>query len=210
MVASIPNDIFQFSTYAAVHAGFKDGQPQTANLSSHGTDGLGIYENGDILAFQDDEAHAVRPNGDVVPADAQARLVFAMVTVFQPTFRIEVPSLTLDQLQELFQEPTLQIGRGVNTYVPFKLVGKFESVELKQGGSLRGVSGQVFGFVVPQWMKSISGPRVHACFVEEERKGAGVVMDFEMDEKTVVRFAKCGRFHLGFPQGDRWEDLRLK
>ncbi|CAI6305404.1 unnamed protein product [Periconia digitata] len=210
MVGSIPNDIFQFSTYSALNAGFKDGQPQTANLSSHGSDGLGVYENGNILVFQDGEAHAIRPNGDIVPADSQARLIFVMVTIFQPTFRIEVPSLSLESVQEIFQEPALQLGRGVNTYVPFKVVGKFSSVEFKEAGSLRDVSGQLFGFVVPEWMRSVSGPRVHACFLNEDGKKGGLVTDFEMEGKTELRFAKCGRFHLGFPQGDRWEDLRLK
>lgn len=44
MVGSIPNDIFQFSTLAAHTAGFNSGQPRTADLTSHGTDGIGIYE----------------------------------------------------------------------------------------------------------------------------------------------------------------------
>ena len=210
MVASIPNDIFQFSTYSALTAGFKSGQPQTANLSSHGTDGLGVYEDGSIMAFQDGEAYNLRPNGDVVPADMQARLIFAMVTIFKPTFRIEVPSLSFEQLKEILAEPSLQLGRGVNTYVPFKVVGKFATVEFEHAGERKNVEGQLFGFVVPEWMRSVSGPRVHACFVEEGGKSGGLVTDFEVEEKTGLLFAKCGRFHLGFSQGNEWENLRLK
>ena len=59
MVASIPNDIFQFGTTAATAAGFAHGQPSTADLTSHGTDGIGSFEDGRLMILNNGEAHAL-------------------------------------------------------------------------------------------------------------------------------------------------------
>jgi alpha-acetolactate decarboxylase len=208
MVGTIPNDIFQFSTFAAHTAGFNTGQPRTADLTSHGTDGLGIYENGTLMILLDRQAYSVRKDGTVVPAPMDARLPFAMVTVYQPTYRIQLPSLSLESLEDLISSSELGPAKGINTLMPFKITANFASVRLEQGGELAGI-GKVFGFVVPKWMRDISGPRIHAHFLDEDETRGGKIEGFEVDEDVTLGFAKCGRFHLGFPQVPEWEDVRL-
>ena len=209
MVGSIPNDIFQFSTFAALSAGFNTGQPRTADLTSHGTDGIGIYEDGSLMVLVDRQAYAIRKQGTAVPAPQDARLPFAMVTIFQPTYRVQLPSLTFEGLEDLISSTELGPAKGINTIIPFKIVGAFASIVLEPGGTRTGVEGTVFGFVVPKWMKDISGPRIHAHFVDESGNKGGRVSDFEIEEAVTLSFAKCGRFHLGFPQGPEWEDMKL-
>jgi alpha-acetolactate decarboxylase len=209
MVGSIPNDIFQFSTHAALTAGFNTGQPRTADLTSHGTDGIGVYEDGTIMILLDQQAYAIRKDGTVVPAPMTARLPFAMVTIFQSTYRVQLPSLDLEGLEDLIASSELGPAKGINTLMPFKISGTFTLIALEQGGSLTGVEGTIFGFVVPKWMREISGPRIHAHFLNEEETKGGLVTDFEVAEKVTLGFAKCGRFHLGFPQGPEWEDVKL-
>lgn len=209
MVGSIPNDIFQFSTLAAHTAGFNSGQPRTADLTSHGTDGIGIYEDGNLMILLDGQAYAVRKEGTAVPAPLQERLPFAMVTVFQPTHRIQLSALTLDDLEELMSSTELGPARGVNTLMPFKITTIFTSMSLEQGGHHTNIGGTVFGFIVPKWMREISGPRIHAHFLDEEESKGGRVESFEVDGGVTLGFAKCGRFHLGFPQVPEWEDVRL-
>ncbi|KAF2826638.1 alpha-acetolactate decarboxylase [Ophiobolus disseminans] len=209
MVGSIPNDIFQFSTYAALNAGFNTGQPRTADLTSHGTDGIGSYEDGNLMILIDRQAYAIRKDGTVVPGPQDSRLPFAMVTIFQPTYRVQLPSLSFEGLEDLISSSELGPAKGINTLVPFKISGTFASVALEQGGTRTGVDGTVFGFVVPKWMKDISGPRIHAHFVDESETKGGSVSDFEIEEAVTLGFAKCGRFHLGFPQGPEWEDVKL-
>lgn len=63
MVASIPNDVFQFSTYAALKAGFNQGQPRTADLTSHGSDGIGVYEDGSLMMLKSGQAYAIAKDG---------------------------------------------------------------------------------------------------------------------------------------------------
>lgn len=209
MVGSIPNDIFQFSTHSALAEGFNTGQPRTADLTSHGSDGIGVYEDGTLMMLIDRQAYAIRKDGTVVPGPQNARLPFAMVTVFQPTYRVQLPSLSFEGLDDLTSSEELGPARGINTLVPFKIVGRFASVSLEQGGSQTGVEGTIFGFVVPKWMKDISGPRIHAHLIDESETKGGRVSDFEIEEAVTLGFAKCGRFHLGFPQGPEWEDVKL-
>jgi alpha-acetolactate decarboxylase len=209
MVASIPNDIFQFSTYAALTAGFNHGQPSTADLTTHGTHGIGVYEDGTLMLLKDKLAFSISKDGKVKPAPMQARLPFAMVTIYQPTFRVKISSATLDSLDALVSSDDFGPAKGVNTLMPIMIAGRFESIDFADGPSKRKIDGTVFGFVVPAWMKHISGPRIHACFLDASEEVGGMVTDFEMAEDAVASFAKCGRWHLGFPQGEEWEGMKL-
>lgn len=209
MVGSIPNDIFQFSTFAAHTAGFNTGQPRTADLTSHGTDGIGIYEDGTLMILLDSQAYTVRKDGAAVPAPMDDRLPFAMVTIYQPTYRIQLSSLTFDDLEELISSSELGAARGVNTLMPFKITTIFTSMTLEQGGRRANVGGTIFGYIVPKWMREISGTRIHAHFLDEEEGKGGRVESFEVEGGVTLGFAKSGRFHLGFPQGPEWEDVRL-
>lgn len=209
MVGSIPNDIFQFSIYAALNAGFHTGQPRTADLTSHGTDGIGVYEDGTLMILKDKQAHAISKHGTAKPAPMDARLPFAMVTVYQPSFRLKVPSITLESFDELVSSSELGPAKGVNTVMPFRIAGRFDSLDFADGAPRKAIDGTIFGFVVPAWMKHISGERIHAHFLDASEEVGGEVVDFRMNEEAVLSFAKCGRFHLGFPQGEEWEETKL-
>ncbi|KAH7396450.1 alpha-acetolactate decarboxylase [Pyrenochaeta sp. MPI-SDFR-AT-0127] len=208
MVDSVPNDIFQFSTYAALKAGFNQGQPRTADLSSHGTDGIGNYENDSLMIFKDGKAHILAQNGTASPAPLESRLLFAMVTTYQPTFRAKVPFVTLEDLDELISSSEFGPAKGVNTLMPFRITGVFESVDLDQC-TKQNIAGSLFGFVIPAWMKQISGPRIQAHFIDANEEIGGRVADFIMADEATLSFAKCARFHLGFPQGEVWEAMKL-
>jgi alpha-acetolactate decarboxylase len=210
MVASIPNDIFQFSTYSALAAGFTLGQPRTSDLTTHGTDGLGVYEDGSLMILLDEQACAIRKEGTVVPAPMNDRLAFAMVTIFRPTHHVELPELSFEGLEELMESSELGPARGINTIMPFKMRAKFSSVSLGTGGTLSAIEGTIFGFVVPKWMRDTCGPRIQAYFLNEDESKSGRVEGFEIDEAVNLGFAKCGRFHLGFPQAPEWEDVKIQ
>lgn len=209
MVASIPNEIFQFSTHAALHAGFNTGQPRTADLTSHGTHGIGIYEDGSLMLLKDKQAHAIQRNGRATLALANSRLPFAMVTVYEPSFRVKISDASMDALEALVSSNEFGPAKSVNTLTPFKIAGRFEYVELAESPTQTHVDGTMFGFIIPEWMKAISGPRIHAHFLDANEESGGKVVGFGMAEDAVLSFAKCGRFHLGFPQGKEWEDVKL-
>ncbi|KAF1847834.1 alpha-acetolactate decarboxylase [Cucurbitaria berberidis CBS 394.84] len=209
MVGSIPNDIFQFSIYTALNAGFNTGQPRTADLTTHGTDGIGVYEDGSLMMLKDGQALTISKNGRVRAAPMDARLPFAMVTIYQPNFHLKVRSLTLESFDELISSSELGPAKCLNTLMPFKIAGRFASIDFADGAPRSKIDGTIFGFVVPAWMKLISGERIHAHFLDASEEIGGEVTEFQMDEEAVLSFAKCGRFHLGFPQGEEWEEMKL-
>lgn len=221
MVASIPNDIFQYSLITAVTAGLTNGGPIPPMLTSHGTHGIGIFSNTDnSLVLLDSVAYCIGSDGRAQPAPRDANLPFTMVTVFAPTFRAELSGgLKKDGLRDLFASGG-KIPSGKNTPMPFRIEGAFSSVEVgkhtlqEQGQAaqtLKDVKGTIFGFVVPSWAQGISGKGVQSYFLSAEddngvRRG-GYVKDFEAGGKIRVDWAKCGRFHLGFPQTEEWETV---
>ncbi|CAO2647098.1 Nn.00g080200.m01.CDS01 [Neocucurbitaria sp. VM-36] len=209
MTGSIPNDIFQFNIYAALNAGFNTGQPRTADLTSHGTDGIGVYEDGNLMLLKDGQAYAIAKNGTARTAPMDARLPFAMVTVYEPSFRLKIPWVTLETLDELISSSELGPAKGINTIMPFKIAGRFDFVDFADGAGRKKIDGTVLGFVVPAWMKHMSGERIHAHFLDASEEVGGEVTDFRMNEEAVLSYAKCGRFHLGFPQGENWEEMKL-
>ncbi|KAH9882681.1 hypothetical protein J1614_000917 [Plenodomus biglobosus] len=209
MSPSIPNDIYQFSTVSAIHAGFNSGQPTTSDLTTHGTHGIGIYENGSFMLLKDSRAFSISKAGVAQPAQPYARLPWAMVTVYEPSFKVKVGGVTSDTLDALVSGDEFGPAKGVNTLMPFLIAGRFTSIEFTDGPRRSAVDGTLFGFVVPEWMKGICGPRIHAYFLDAGEEVGGRVEDFMMQGEGVLGFAKCGRFHLGFPQGEEWEGLKL-
>ncbi|KAJ4350228.1 uncharacterized protein N0V89_008849 [Didymosphaeria variabile] len=223
MVASIPNDIFQFSTWTAVQKGFSTGQPRAADLTSHGTDGIGVFEHGYLMLLLNRQAYAISHAGNATPAMANDRLCFAMVTVFQPLRLIEIArgtSMSYTGLEELLASTeALPAVGGMNSILPFKIKGIFTNVNLllknsTQKRQVKRMKGTLFGYRVPAWMESISGPKLHCHLMGVESDNddlttGGRVESFEAVVDPHIGVGKCGRFHLGFPQGEAWESVAL-
>jgi len=218
MAPSIPNDIYQYSLQSAYRAGLKEGGPPVAFLTNHGTHGLGIFEAeeedsdsntnpqqsrpNDMIQI-DSTAYSLDSDGVATPAGRGDTMPFTMVTVFSPAQRAKPPvRTTKDQVQALFQR------NGKNTPMPFRVTGTFKYINTQQR-TYWDVSGTVFGFCIPSWQKDVSGDGLQCGFLSQDKKSGGRVVDFETGDGAVVEWAKCGRFHLGFPQDEEYEELRL-
>ncbi|KAK5113942.1 hypothetical protein LTR62_003065 [Meristemomyces frigidus] len=211
--ASIPNDIYQYSLRTAYDAGLKEGGPPVAFLTNHGTHGIGIFE-----AEEDDDgtelppkdmiqidsvAYSLDQDGVAERADKSDQMPHTLVCVFQPGQRVKLPAGTaFKRVLELFSSKTK------NTPCPFRITGPFRYMGTKQATHWD-VKGTVFGFCIPSWQKEVSGEGLQSCYLSEDKKRGGRVVDFEIGEGAVLEFAKCGRFHLGFPQDDEYEQLRI-
>ena len=203
MPASIPNDIYQFSLLSALNAGLKDGGPPVAFLTNHGTHGIGVFEDEESDVIQiDSVAYSIDDNGTATKADQEDTMPFVMVTVFKPVQRVKPPKgTTRKKVMEVFEY-------GKNTPMPFRITGSFRYISTKQQ-TYWDVKGTIFGYAIPRWQKEVSGEGFQACFLAEDKKKGGRVNDFETGEGAVLEWAKCGRFHLGFPQDEEYEALRL-
>ena len=204
MAKSIPNDIFQFSLHSAYNAGLKDGGPPVAFLTNHGNHGIGVFEDEESELIQvDGVAYSIDKDGDVEPADKEDQLPFVMVTIFDPKKRVKPPpSTTSKKLKEVFEA-------GKNTTMPFRLKGSFKYINTQQQ-TYWDVKGTIFGFCIPNWQGHISGEGLQSCFLAEDKAKGGRVSNFETGEGALLEWAKCGRLHLGFPQDDEFEQLRLE
>lgn len=218
MVAFIPNDVFQFSTYTAVHKGFNIGQPRAADLTSHGTDGIGTFENGNLMTLLDGEVYTIDTNNHTKTAPLHEKLSFAMVTVFRPVRVVKSAksSMSMMGMRELLGSSEVLPGiGGANSILPFKIRGTFTSLKLAGGEEEDhgGIEGTVFGFRVPAWLEGISGTELHCHFVGDEtgsgKRVGAKVETFVVGGDAVIGVGKCGRFHLGFPQGEEWEGVEL-
>jgi len=215
MPNSIPNDIYQYSLRSAYIAGLKDGGPPVAFLTNHGTHGVGFFEDDEDEREQrgssyrpndmiqiDSVAYTIDRDGKAKQADRGEQMPHTMVCVFQPTQRVKPPVRTTKaKVLDVFQ-------RGKNTPMPFRIVGLFKYLNTQQE-TYWDVKGTIFGYAIPGWQKDVSGEGLQCCFLDDGKKVGGRVLDFETGEGAVLEWAKCGRFHLGFPQDEEYEELRL-
>lgn len=208
MPNSIPNDIYQYSLFSAYNAGLKTGGPPVAFLTNHGTHGSGYFESTssarpDDMIQLDSTAYAISKDGSAKPADRGACMSHTSVVVFQPTHRFKAPPGTSSTK---IKEEVFSMGR--NTPMPFRVEGAFKSITTEQK-NYEDVKGTIFGFVIPIWQKEVSGDGLVCCFLSSDKTKGGRVKEFETGEAVEVDWAKCGRFHLGFPQDDEYEQLKI-
>jgi len=213
MPNSIPNDIYQYSLRSAYAAGLRDGGPPVAFLTNHGTHGVGFFEDDEDEASShnyrpndmiqiDSVAYSLDKNGKAEKADRGLQMPFTMVTVFQPAQRVKPPVGTgSKKVIEVFQH-------NKNTPMPFRITGLFKYLNTQQE-TYWDVKGTIFGYYVPSWQKDVSGEGLQCAFLDDGKTQGGRVLDFETGDGAVLEWAKCGRFHLGFPQDEEFEDLRL-
>jgi hypothetical protein len=175
-VAHIPNDIFQFSTFSSVTHEFNiTNQPRAIDLQTHGTDGIGVFEDGHLMILSNLDAYTICPdNGKATPAHPEARLTFAMVTIYRPLRAVRMSIPSLQKLEETLSITDLDACRilgtgGVNSYMPVQIEARFKSVSLKhkEDGDIivhKEITGIVFGFAVPRWMNMLVGRESIAIF----------------------------------------------
>ncbi|TKA33363.1 hypothetical protein B0A50_00916 [Salinomyces thailandicus] len=210
MPASIPNDIYQYSLRSAYANGLRDGGPPVAFLTNHGSHGIGFFESDDDqpqarpldMIQIDSVAYALDKDGNASQADRGAQMPFVKVTVFQPAKRFKIPTgAGSKKIMEIFESSK-------NTPMPYRITGTFKYLHTQQQ-TFWNVKGEIFGFVIPRWQKEVSGEGLQSCFLSDDKKKGGRVVDFETGDGAVLDWAKCGRFHLGFPQDEEYEELRL-
>ncbi|KAK5134711.1 hypothetical protein LTR08_006226 [Meristemomyces frigidus] len=207
---SIPNDIYQYSLLGAYNSGLKEGGPPVAFLTNHGTYGVGFFESDEDEEDEPNDmiqvesvAYTLDRDGKATPADKQDQMPFTMVCVFQPAQRVKPPAGTgSKRVKEVFDRA------GKNTPMPYRITGQFKYLNTKQK-TYWNVKGSVFGYWIPSWQKEMSGEALTSCFLSEDKKVGGRVLDFETGEGACLEWAKCGRFHLGFPQDPEFEQLDI-
>jgi alpha-acetolactate decarboxylase len=197
------------------------------------SDGAGL--DGELL-YVDSHAYRITSDQDqdshVQNASLDAGLAFVMVTKFVPEYQITVNGqLEEDALLDVFSSQGPDAG-GQNSFIPFRVRGEFARVKIKIISSVRqrssihdratespgsndleNIKGTIFGFVGPKSFAGVSVTGVHCCFLsdatEDGEHYGGSVMAFQAKGEVELSWAVTGRFHVGFPRGETWEDLDI-
>ncbi|KAJ8608641.1 hypothetical protein MRB53_039525 [Persea americana] len=221
MPASIPNDIYQFTTLPAFNASHDASGPPAAFLTRHGTHGIGFFGHASsprptILYLLDSVAYELALNGSAYRATQSDTIPFVMVTVFQPTYCVQAPFATRDTVLPVVTKIGQGMHGGKNSYMPFRIKGFFKTIQLGVEGksamlrTLEDVQGTLFGYMMPAWTAGISGKGMRCVFLDDGKRNGGYVVEFEAGPEAQVEWAICGRFHLGLPSGESWEALDLR
>lgn len=137
----------------------------------------------------DSKAYLFDNDNKAHPAPPDQRLAFAMICLLTPENRVVTPGGgdTLENLRETFKRGKFEYD-GFNNPVPFAVRGAFSSVTTTKG-EMNNVQGTIFGWAVPKWMESLSGPGIRCCFLSGCGMKGGEVVDYLSIDGTFVEWA---------------------
>jgi acetolactate decarboxylase len=185
--------LFQVSTSTALVQGLYDGVVTIGELKQHGDFGLGTFDglDGEMLAL-DGHFYQVQASGEVREPGNDARVPFAVVTVFQAErcFTIDRVNDFGDLLAKLDG-----VRRTENLFYAVRIEGRFaylrtraackvaRGVSLVEATSRQAefefteVSGTLVGFWTPSYARTLEIAGWHLHFVTDRRTGGGHLLD---------------------------------
>ena len=211
--------IQQFSFVDALVAGLFDGAFSAATVAAQGTLGVGCGDALDgELVLLGDELVVCRADG-VTPVDGQARIPFAEVVQFEPTFTHEITSpLTEAEFEALVDE----LVPSHNLFYALRVEGEFESVTVREAvrqqrpfkgladavkdqheSQITETTGTLLGFKGPDVFQGLSVADYHLHYLSSDRSEGGHSMDFVMRRGTLHMEAYAA-FTLRLPQTESY------
>ena len=222
--------IQQFSFVDALVAGLFDGAFPASQVSAHGTLGVGCGDALDgELVLLDGALHVCRADG-VTPVELDARLPFAEVVDFTPTFRQEltgplseadfeqlvdslVPSHNLFyaiRVDGVFDSLTVREAqkqlRSTGQQHPFP--GLAEAVKSQHESTVGETTGTLLGFKGPDVFQGLSVADYHLHYLADDTRFGGHSMDFQLRSGTLWIEAYSS-FTVHLPDVDSYLDAEL-
>lgn len=222
--------IQQFSFVDALVAGLFDGAFPAAQVAAHGTLGVGCGDALDgELVLLDGALHVCRANG-VSLVEPDARLPFAEVVDFTPTFTRElsgplseadfeqlvdslVPSHNLFyalRLDGVFDSLTIREAqkqqRAEGQQHPFP--GLAEAVKSQHESTVGETTGTLLGFKGPDVFQGLSVADYHLHYLSDDARFGGHSMDFQLRRGT-LSIEAYSSFTVHLPDVDSYLDAVL-
>ncbi|PYH42246.1 acetolactate decarboxylase, partial [Aspergillus saccharolyticus JOP 1030-1] len=200
--------LYQYSTITALLHGICTDGLEASSLSSYGTHGIGTLSDldGEIIILDGEVYHfpstpsnntGDTPTPSVRTPEPTERIPFAMLTTFQPTHTLPLPStpLTSTTLSNHIFAQALSDQR--NTPLAIRLTTGFSSLSIRiipkrtsreetlsacasrqKTTELGSMNGTLFGFWTPKYMAGLGVAGWHLHFLSEDRKAGGHVLEF--------------------------------
>ena len=194
--------LYQVSSIDALLAGLYDGVAYVEEAITHGDFGLGTFDRLDgELILLDGEVFRAGADGKVVRMPADSRTPFIAVTDFAADLELPAPTgLSYAEFKQWLEQrlPSPNLVYGVRVDARFRDI-RFRSVppqqppypplaEVAKQQSLfrqQGLTGTLVGFWCPQSMRGLNVPGFHLHLLSDDRRHAGHLLDFVLDEGRV-------------------------
>ncbi|PYH83586.1 alpha-acetolactate decarboxylase [Aspergillus uvarum CBS 121591] len=198
------NTLYQYSTISALLSGICTEGLDASTLLEQGTYGLGTFSDldGEIIVMNSRAYHfPSSTNATVRPLNPTDTIPFAMLTTFQPTHILPLPTTTTSEkitLGTLSALLTPLLDTNKNTFLSLRLTTTFAWLTTRiiprrsspeetladcasrQKVTNHGRSkGTLFGFWSPAYTVGIGVPGFHLHFLSEDEEKGGHVLDFE-------------------------------
>jgi acetolactate decarboxylase len=226
--ASAPkNTLTQISTIDALLAGAYDGQMTLAELSRHGTFGLGTFNalDGEMIAL-DGEIWQAKSDGTLHRPCMNETTPFAALVNFEADQTIEMApdgTLSYAELQAFIN----QKAPNQNLFLAVRADGTFSKVKVRviprqqkpyppliEAAKVQpvyeytNVTGTLLGFRCPAYVQGINVPGYHLHFISDDRSVGGHVLEVGLQDAE-LQLDSCNRFNLILPEAEHFGSLDL-
>lgn len=189
--------LFQVCTLDALASGVYDGSFSCRDLLRHGNLGVGTFDalDGEMMVL-DGKLYQIKSDGKVYRPRLSALTPFATICDFSADL-----SFNIDSLSDL-----IGIEKLIDRYAPnqnltcaYKIDGKFKMMRTRSVPRqnkpyptlvevaanqpefrMENVSGTIFGFRFPAYMKGLNMTGYHLHFLSSDRTQAGHILDLEL------------------------------
>lgn len=217
--------VYQSSTIDALLSGVYDGPATVAALRTYGDYGLGCMNalDGEMVAI-DGEFYRIRHDGIVHRCLSGEQMPFACVTYFEPDSSFALQNIeSLDRLMTCIDEKLISNNR----FYAIRIEGRFdyiktrsvprqekpypplvEAIKEQSEFELRGVTGTLFGFRSPPFVKGIGVPGYHLHFLSKDRTSGGHVLELK-NREIEVELDDSNEFLLVLPESEEFHRVNL-
>jgi len=218
--------MWQVSTTGALIRGIFTGECTVADVLSHGSFGVGTYEQLDgEMVILDGKAYQCRGDGSVVEPEAIAIVPFATVTNFHPDIT-HTTTQPIDSFASLMRSIDEVKPHG-NQYYGIKVTGTFKKVHVRMACKVKtgvgileashsqaeheyqNVTGTLVGFWSPEYTVAFSVPGLHAHWLSDDRKTGGHVLGVIADPGLLIEVHLERDFHCALPDSKAFNDAEL-
>lgn len=211
--------VFQISTSGALVAGVYDKEMSVGSLLQHGNFGIGTFAGLDgEMAVLDGDVFQIKGSGQVIEANDDVGVPFAVMTYFSPDKSGIIKAITcFDDLETKCSS----FRKSDNIFYAFRLHGLYKQIKTravnppKPGVSFvdaaneqsefvfNHVMGTLVGIWSPTFASEFSVQGYHFHFISDDHTRGGHVLGLEADELE-LQMQILNNYHLILPETERF------
>lgn len=195
------NVLFQHGTLGGLMSGLMEGTMSVAEVSEHGTLGLGTLEdsNGELIYLDEDVFH-VDETGKVTKLKGDEMTPYSAIAPFKVDYQFAID----DQEEESYKAILSQQLKSKNLFHAVKIKGTFKKMHVRVAPKqhkpyprfveivnhqpeffAEEVEGTIVGFYAPELFQGIDAAGYHLHFISSDQQFGGHVLGFSASKTSV-------------------------